>query len=213
MTVSLIIDDRQIQAAKGISLLKACLDNGIYIPHLCFLEGSDSAPASCRLCWVEIADESRPVASCTVRIDHPITVRTDTPGARRLQKSALQMLLSVHRVDCKNCPANRQCPLQDMARFLGVGLKPGRLQRRLKEPDIDGSHPHLNHHPNRCVLCGKCIEICRNNDGRATLTFAGRGFQTVVRSFGSVEDETTACTTCRACVDICPVAALVMKEM
>jgi NADH dehydrogenase/NADH:ubiquinone oxidoreductase subunit G len=212
MMIPITVDDRQMQVAAGTSLLKACLDNDIYIPHICFLENDESAPASCRLCWVEIENQRRPVPACTVRIESPITVKTDTPDVRRLQKSALQLLLSVHRVECKNCPANRQCVLQDLARFLNVGLKPGRLPRRLKQPDVDESHPHLNHYPNRCVLCGKCIQVCRSNNNRTALTFAGRGFQTVIRSFGTFDNQTPVCPDCTACVKICPVGALVMKE-
>ena len=210
--IQLTVDERQIQVSSGTSLLSACLNNGIYIPHICASEENEASPASCRLCWVEIEGEDRPVAACTVRIDQPITVRTDTADVRHLQKSALQLLLSVHRVECKNCPANRQCVLQDIARFLGVGLKPGPLPLRLKEPEVDGSHPHLNHYPNRCVLCGKCIEVCRNNNGRVALTFAGRGFQTVIRSFGRFEGDQASCPGCRACVESCPVGALVLKE-
>ena len=210
--VTLTVDDRQIETATGTSLLKTCLDNGIYIPNLCYLEQSSPAAASCRLCFVEIENEDEPVAACTVCVEHPIRVKTDTAKVRRLQKSALQLLLSVHRVDCKNCPANRHCGLQDIARFLKVGLKPGRLQSQFKEPEIDDRHPQLNHYPNRCVLCGKCIEICRANSGKAALTFTGRGFQTIIGSFGSSGDNSAECQQCQACAAICPVGALVMKN-
>ncbi|MBW1802089.1 MAG: (2Fe-2S)-binding protein, partial [Deltaproteobacteria bacterium] len=100
MTVTIRVDDRTIESREGVPLLQACLDNDIYIPNLCYLEGMDHPPASCRLCFVEIGDEEKPVLSCTVKVSEGMVVRTDTPRVRRLQRSALQLLLSVHHVDC-----------------------------------------------------------------------------------------------------------------
>jgi bidirectional [NiFe] hydrogenase diaphorase subunit len=139
-------------------------------------------------------------------------VRTDTPAVRRLQKTGLRLLLSVHDVDCKNCPANKNCVLQDLAKFLKVGLKPKNLEHHLKQPDVDDTHPHLIHYPNRCVLCGKCIQVCRSANGSAMLAFARRGFDTVISFYGDPGSESPSCDTCSACVDICPVAALRPKK-
>ena len=116
--ITLEVDDKKIEVAEGTNLLEACLANSIYIPNLCYLEGMEHPPASCRLCFVEIEGADHPVASCSLRVDREMVVHTDTPRVRQLQKTALQLLLSVHDVDCKNCPANRKCALQDMAKFL-----------------------------------------------------------------------------------------------
>ena len=123
-TVSLTVNDRAIQAEKGASLLSACLDAGIRIPHLCRLETDtpDSAPASCRLCLVQIEGIADPVTSCTVGVSEGMVVRTDTQAIRNLQIQAFKFLLSVHRVDCKHCPAHKACALQGIADILGVGL-------------------------------------------------------------------------------------------
>ena len=134
MMVPLTIDGRRIQTAAGTTLLKACLDNDIYIPNFCHMEGVDRPPASCRLCFVEIVGEQQPVTACTVRVDQAISVKTDTADVRRLQKRALQLLLSVHRIECKNCPANRQCALQDLARFFGC-----RTEIRSSEAPAEGA--------------------------------------------------------------------------
>jgi predicted molibdopterin-dependent oxidoreductase YjgC len=85
----------------------------------------------------------------------------------------------VHRVVCKNCPAHRRCDLQRIAKFLKIGLTPGRLDRYRKEPEVDSTHPCLDYYPNRCVLCGRCVHVCRRQHRDAILTFAKRGFDTV----------------------------------
>jgi predicted molibdopterin-dependent oxidoreductase YjgC len=130
---------------------------------------------------------------------------------RRLQKAGLQLLLSVHRIECRICPANRRCELQRIAKFLKVGLKPGKLAQRFKQPEIDASHPCLDYYPNRCVLCGKCVHVCRAQHRDVVLTFAKRGFDTVVGYYGLSADSAPSCRDCRACADICPVSALLSK--
>jgi bidirectional [NiFe] hydrogenase diaphorase subunit len=102
-----------------------------------------------------------PVPPYTVKVAGQMVVRTDTPAVRRLQKTGLRLLLSVHVVDCKSCPANKNCELQNLAKFLKVGLKPKTLKRYFKQPEADDTHPYLSYYPNRCVLCRKCLQVCR----------------------------------------------------
>jgi predicted molibdopterin-dependent oxidoreductase YjgC len=206
--IRITVDDKPIDVEAGTNLLSACLDNGIYIPHLCYLGNLKPPAASCRLCFVEIEGCSGPVPACTAAVESPLTVKTDTPAVRRLQRAGLRLLLSVHRIECKSCPANRRCELQRLAKFLKVGLRPGTLVQHLKQPEIDSSHPCLDYYPNRCVLCGKCVNVCRSEHRDVVLTFARRGFDTVVSYYGRSSRCAPSCDDCVACVEICPVAAL-----
>jgi len=208
--IRLLVNTKHIEVEAGTNLLKACLDHDIYVPNLCYLEGMKHPPASCRLCFVEIEGRERPVPACSVRVNSAMVVTTDTPGVRRLQKSALQLLLSVHQVDCKNCPANKKCALQDMARYLKVGLKSKGLDLFLNEMEMEQSHQFITHEPNRCVLCGRCVYACRHQQARTLLTFAGRGFDTRI-SFFETEAGAPLCENCQVCIDVCPVAALMPK--
>ncbi len=82
--VTLTVDDRTIQAQAGSSVLSACLSAGITIPHLCWLEADApaDAPASCRLCLVEIDGIREPVTACTVAVESGMTVHTATDAVR-----------------------------------------------------------------------------------------------------------------------------------
>ena len=211
-TVNLVVDNRQIEAEEGSVLLHACLANEIYIPNLCWLEGMERPSASCRLCFVELEDEDKPVTSCTTKVREGMVVNTDTSSVRRLQRTAFRFLLSAHRVDCGPCPANKKCELQRIARFLKIGLKPGRLDQVLKVKDIEDTHPVLDFYPNRCVLCGKCAFVCKREHGKPFLTFARRGVDTVISFFGEKEKATLPCGQCIACIEICPVCAITLKQ-
>jgi bidirectional [NiFe] hydrogenase diaphorase subunit len=212
MMLKLRVDDQEIETKEGKTLLQACLDNRIYIPNLCYLENMESPSASCRMCFVEIEGMPQPVPSCTVQVKNDMVVKTDTPVVRQLQRTALRLLLSVHDVDCKNCHANKKCELQNIAKFLKVSLKPKRLERYLKETQIDDTHPFLIHYPNRCVLCGKCVHICREKHDQSVLTFAKRGFDTVISTYSSTDASSLSCGECDSCVKACPVGALALKE-
>jgi NADH dehydrogenase/NADH:ubiquinone oxidoreductase subunit G len=206
----LLVDGAELSAETGSILLQVCLDNGIFIPNLCFLNGQDHAPASCRMCFVAIEGAAQPVTACTVAVADGMVVHTDTPAVRRLQRSGLKLFLSTHDIDCKNCPANRKCELQRLAKFLKTGLNAKPLEKRLKTPAVDDTHPALFYYPNRCVLCGKCIAVCARSRSHPALSFARRGLDTVITAYGQSADG-SACRECAACVAVCPVGALVLK--
>ncbi len=109
-TVSLTINGREITASRGASLLQVALDNGIYIPNLCAIRDEPEPMAACRLCFVEIEGNDRPVTDCT---DHtePVTACTEpvregmvvnTRGAKalRLARRGFELLMATHPVDC-----------------------------------------------------------------------------------------------------------------
>jgi NADH dehydrogenase/NADH:ubiquinone oxidoreductase subunit G len=207
-----IVDNREIETDDGVSLLQACLDNEIYIPNLCYLKEMDNPPGSCRLCLVEIDGYNQPITSCTVTVKEGMVVRTDTEHVRRLQRTAFELLLSVHHVDCKKCPANRKCELQRIAKFLHFGLKLKRLDQLERETTVEQDHPCLEYVPTRCVLCGKCVFVCQKKNGQAMLSFAKRGLDTIISFFGEEDKATATCKECYACAEICPVEALMIKK-
>ena len=141
-----------------------------------------------------------------------MVVRTDTEHVRRLQRTALELLLASHPVDCANCPANGNCDLQRNAAFLKVKLKPKRFRVKYRDLPIDDSHPNIMLNANKCIVCGKCIWACLEQRGIGALNYAFRGDRTVVIPFGGDRLADTDCDGCGMCADVCPVAAIVRKQ-
>ena len=210
--IKLRIDDKEIEAKEGMSLLQVCLDNDIYIPNLCYYKDMVNPPSSCRLCFVEVEGNNSPLTSCSIKVKDEMVVRTNTPRVRKLQKTAFELLLSVHNIECKVCPANKKCELQKIAKFLHVPLKQKRIEYLEREIKIAEEHPFLKYDPYKCVLCGKCVYICTEKYQHPLLSFAKRGLDMIISFYGEIAPDKIPCDNCYACVDICPVAALTKKN-
>lgn len=211
-TVSLIIDGREIRASEGESVLWAALDNGIYVPNLCALRDAPTPHASCRLCWVEVEGRKHPVTACTEIVEQGMVVNTRSSGALRLARTALELLLASNNVDCAHCLASGSCELQKIAAHLGVKLKTKRFRKILRNLPVDSSHPLFTYDPNKCVLCGRCIWVCRKRLGIGALGFAHRGFMRRVTTFGDEPIGESGCEGCGDCITACPTGALCFKD-
>jgi len=210
-TVSLTINSTPVEAQKGEKILFAALDNGIYIPNLCAIR--DVRPhAGCRLCFVEIEGLPEPVTACTEIVAQDMVVHTDGPRVRRLQRTAAELLIASHRVECGSCAANRRCELQKIASFLGLKLKPKRFRAKYRSLPVDDSHPNIIIDPNKCVLCGKCVWACMERSGIGAINYAFRGDRTIISAFGGDRLVDTRCDGGGLCAEVCPVGAIVTKN-
>jgi formate dehydrogenase major subunit/NADH-quinone oxidoreductase subunit G len=209
--VSLTIDGKRIRAAPGEKVLWAALDNGIYIPNLCAMREKSAPFAACRLCFVEVQDSANPTAACTTPVAEGMVVNTKGAKALRLARTALELLLASHPVDCANCLKNGSCELQKIAKHLKVKLNTKRFRKILPQLPIDSSSPLFIYDPNKCVLCGRCVWVCQEKLGKGVIGFAYRGFRRMVTTFGDEPVGQSRCQACNECVAVCPVGALVFK--
>ncbi len=210
--VTITIDDREVKAKTGQKLLWAALENDIYIPHLCAIEPEKRPNASCRLCFVEIEGLSNPVTSCSRIVKEGMVVTTRSPRVDRLVKTAFELLLSDHDLKCRECPANRSCALQTIAKKRGLKLRQKRFTPVAREFELDESPAEFAFNRSRCVLCGQCIWADREEAKIGAIGFSGRGINRVVTTLQDVPLAESICTECTLCVDACPVGALYYKD-
>ena len=208
--VKLTIDGQQVEAESGQRLLWAALDAGIFIPNLCAVREREHPQTGCRLCLVEIEGRDDLAAACAERVSEGMVVKTDTERVDRVRRTAFELLMSNHNIDCKNCAQNGNCALQEIASKTGYKLKTGKLPSIVRSLPIDDSHPLFTYDPNKCVLCGKCVWACEET-GSGELQFTRRGIDTVISTLGGVPLVQSGCKGCLDCVKVCPVGALVLK--
>lgn len=211
-TVSLIIDGKRVTTREGEKLLWVALENGIYIPNLCALRDNPEPFAACRLCFVEVEGKVQPVTACTETVADGMIVNTRGETSLRLAQRGFELLMASHPVDCAHCAKSGSCELQKIAKHLHLKLKSKRLRKLQRELPIDDSHPLFIHDPNKCVLCGRCVWVCRQHLGVGVFGFAHRGFERVVTTFGDEPIGASSCEHCDECISVCPTGALVFKE-
>ncbi len=208
--IKMVIDGNAIEANEQATVLEAARDAGIYIPNLC--ADPDLEPfGACRLCLVEVDGEDGLLTACTLPVAEGIVVRTDTDWINAIRRRIVQMLMSDHSSDCLLCPKNQRCELQKVAAYLGVGEQPYRRLERASV--IDSSNPFFVRDSSLCILCGKCVRVCAEVQGRRALEIQHEGrFSKIITAGGEKPIVESICESCGQCVAKCPTGAIVPKK-
>lgn len=207
--VHLTINNIPLAVPKGTKIMQAAQKLGIDIPHLCYHE-DQRIKARCRLCSVEVAGKRRLLAACSTEVWEGMEVHTDTQIVRDTQVAILQLMLANHHKDCLSCPRNQNCDLQRLcSRF---NIQHSSLPSVCKEEPRIVTNPAIVRNPSKCIRCGRCIRACKDVQGIAALTYAGRSSDIVVTTAYNKPMETTDCILCGQCSLVCPTGALVEKD-
>jgi len=208
--VEITINDQKVACETGMTVLQACKAAKIDLPTLCYLEGLSSVGA-CRLCLVELEGSPRLFAACTLQVAANQRIKTDSEKLRRYRKMTVELLFAERNHVCSVCVVNGDCELQELG--YAVGMDHVRFPFLSPSCNLDTSRSEFAIDQNRCVLCTRCVRVCAEVEGAHNWDVRGRGSNArIVSDFDQPWGESTTCTACGKCVDVCPVGALWPKH-
>ncbi|GAB4267318.1 NADH-dependent [FeFe] hydrogenase, group A6 [Thermincola ferriacetica] len=207
--ITLSIDGQKVEVEPGTSILEAARLNGIYIPTLCYLKELNEIGA-CRVCLVEIKGARTLQPSCTYPVAQGMEVFTHSPRVIKARKLVLELYLSNHPFECLTCVRNQRCELQSLAeRYHVRHLK---VHGELKRYPIDDQSPAMVREPSKCIVCRRCIRVCKDVQEIGIYQLVERGFDTVASPAFKKSLAETPCIYCGQCLQLCPTAAIHEKE-
>ncbi len=207
--VNLKINGQEVSVPAGYTILEAAREVGIDIPTLCYLKDA-SVTGSCRMCVVEIKGARALQAACVYPVSEGMEVLTHSPKVKEARKSTLELLLSNHDRKCLTCVRNKNCELQTLAEELGVDSI--RYEGEMSEYAIDDLSPSIVRDNNKCVLCRRCVNVCKDVQTVGAIDATERGFKTTIASAFNKPLAETNCVNCGQCIAACPVGALKEKD-
>ncbi|MFO7981073.1 MAG: molybdopterin-dependent oxidoreductase [Candidatus Aminicenantes bacterium] len=229
------IDGKDIETKERKTILELARENDIYIPSLCHNKGLEPF-SGCRLCIVKISGMKGYIPSCSTYAEAGMKVQTQTPDIIKLRKNILELILTEHpnaclicdekdecdehkatlrKVDevtgCVLCPNNGRCELQKVVEE--IGLEKIKFPSVYRNFEIRKDDPFFDRNYNLCILCGRCVRVCREVRGLSVISFIRRGANTVIGTSLGKSLLDSDCQFCGACVDVCPTGALTERAI
>jgi [NiFe] hydrogenase diaphorase moiety small subunit len=205
--ISFTIDDVEVKAQAGQTILEAADAAGVYIPRLCAMQGLTPAGA-CRVCVVKV--NGRIQTACTQPVAPGIVVENETEELTEHRRMIVEMLFVEGNHFCMFCEKSGNCELQAMAYRLGITHP--RFPYQFPQREMDFSHPDIYIDHNRCILCGRCVRTSREADGKSLFEFVNRGPEKQL-AVNRERLANSAANVADQAVQACPVGALMPKRV
>jgi NADP-reducing hydrogenase subunit HndD len=209
MLFTIQVNNKNIKAEKGETILSALNRSGIIIPTLCRMK-EFTPTGACRMCVVEVEGRERLVTACSQPVEEWMKIKTHSPRVIQARKTIVELLLSNHPDDCLYCDRNLNCELQRLSEELNIRER--RIRGRKIKPRLDQSSPAIVRELSKCILCGRCVRVCEEVITSTSLDFINRGRATHVGAAMDRDFNFSSCIHCGQCILVCPTGALHEKH-
>jgi NADH-quinone oxidoreductase subunit G len=206
-TVKLTIDQREIEARPGETVLQAARRHGIDIPHFCYHDKLSIA-GSCRICLVKVNNLPKLQPACNLAVTPNMVVETGVEQVQRAREDVLQFILLQHPLDCGICDKAGECRLQDYQHKYGPAQTIS-SEQKLHKRKLHDLGPRITLDNERCILCSRCVRFTREISGSNALGIVERGNHSYVeaQTAGRFDDPYSDNV-----IDLCPTGALLSRD-
>lgn len=228
--MELTINGQRVTAEPDETILKCATRHNIDIPHLCT---HPSLPpfGACRMCMVEVEGMRGFPTACTTPASEGMIILTDTEALRELRRNILALMMLEHpsaclvcdrrelcedfrpksekvgrTTGCHTCNNKQVCEVRKLSEDLGFCQLPVPPLYHFRP--LERSEPFIDRDLNLCILCGRCVRVCKHQHDTSIIDFVGRSsIARIGEAFGRTLLEAD-CRFCGSCVDVCPTGSL-----
>jgi len=221
--ITITIDGKQCQAKEGEFILNIARANDIFVPAICY-QTKCSPTLACRLCLVEA--DGKQVYSCNAKAKDGMEVSTNTSNIAKERRSIMEVYDVNHPLQCGVCDQSGECELQNYTLYMNVDSQNYAVR------DVNRPTKHwgvMNYDPGLCIVCEKCVTVCKDMIGSSALSTVKRGADALDKEFKAsmpkdayamwnklnkslIGFDESKCINCGECIAVCPVGAMVSSD-